>query len=58
MARLFKLQITPTITSTPIWIEIMAESASQAQNKYWAVNPTHFICATVDIEENPDFAGF
>jgi hypothetical protein len=58
MARLFKLQITTTITSTPIWIEIMAESASQAQNKYWTVNPTHFICATVDMEENPDFAGF
>jgi hypothetical protein len=58
MIRLFKLQITTEITSTPIWIEIMAESASQAQNKYWEVNPTHFICATVDMEENPDFDSF
>ena len=58
MEHLFKLQVTPIITSIPVWIEIMAKSASQAQNKYWAVNPTHFICATIDMEENPDFTDF
>lgn len=58
MSRLFKLQITKTITSEPFWFEIIAESKTQAQNKYWATNPTHFILATIDMKERPDFVCF
>lgn len=46
--RLFRLQITRTITSNPEWVEIMATSETEAQTKYYSMNPSHFIIWTID----------
>lgn len=48
ITRLFRLQITRTITSSPEWVEIMATSETEAQTKYYSMNPSHFIIWTVD----------
>jgi len=48
ITRLFRLQITRTITSNPEWVEIMATSETEAQTKYYSMNPSHFIIWTVD----------
>jgi len=48
ITRLFRLQITRTITSNPEWFEIMAISETDAQTKYYLMNPSHFIVWTVD----------
>jgi len=48
ITRLFRLQITRTITSNPEWFEIMATSETEAQTKYYSMNPSHFIIWTVD----------
>lgn len=45
----YKLQITTSITSEPKWIIIYADSKTEAQNKYWAQYPTHFITQTDDL---------
>jgi len=48
ITRLFRLQITRTLTSSPEWVEIMAESETLAQTKYYSMNPCHFIIWTKD----------
>ena len=48
ITRLFRLQITRTPTSNPEWFEIMATSETDAQTKYYSMNPSHFIIWTVD----------
>lgn len=48
ITRLFRLQITRTITSNPEWFEIMATSETAAQTLYYSINPNHFIIRTVD----------
>ena len=48
ITRLFRLQITRTITSNPEWVEIMATSKTEAQTKYYSMNPSHFIIWTID----------
>ncbi len=47
----FKLQITPTITSEPFWVEMYGKSKTDVCNLYWSINPTHFIVATIEIED-------
>lgn len=50
--RLFRLQITREITSSPEWVEIMAFSETEAQTKYYALNPSHFIIWTKEVTNN------
>jgi hypothetical protein len=45
MARLFKIQFTRTITSSPEYFEIMAESREQARDIFYGINPTYFVTA-------------
>jgi hypothetical protein len=48
MERIFRLQITRTAISNPEWVEIVAASETEAQTKYYSMNPTHFIIWTID----------
>ena len=48
MERIFRLQITRTAISNPEWVEIVGASETEAQTKYYSMNPTHFIIWTID----------